>query len=250
MLAFQQYQADFTAHIRDPHTTRKPAGVATKRMAVYREIVFNNFMASVSACFPVLHQILGKRKFKNVVRLCFAQHHFDSPLFREISLAFVNFLQNIDLGAYALPPFSAQLAHYEWAELYVSNLSTWSGEQTEIVADDGLLSSRLLLNPAHALLAYDYPVHLLSRKHATSDQIPTYLCLFTNASFKVTFIQLNQVTYQLLQLLQTQAHTSASALQTIAQQLQHPHPEIVMQFGLQAIASLQRQGVLSATAAA
>lgn len=249
MLSFQQYQADFTAHIRDPRSTRKPAGVADMRMAVYREIVFNNFMASVSACFPVLHQILGKRKFKKLVRLCFAQHHFDSPLFREIPLAFVSYLQSIDLDTYAFPPFSAQLAHYEWAELHVSNLPSWSCRQTELVADEALLSSRLLLNPAHALLAYDYPVHQLSKKHAPEDQIPTYLCLFTNATFTVTFIQLNQVTYQLLQSLQAQAQTAASVLQSIAQQLQHPHPEAVMQFGLQAIASLHQQGLLLATTA-
>lgn len=249
MQGFQQYQAAFTAHLRQPATAGKPAGVAEQRMAIYRQIVFNNFMTSVSACFPVLQQILGKRQFKKLVRLCFAQHHFSSPLFRDIPLAFVHYLQSLDLAALTLPPFTAQLAHYEWAELYVSNLSDLSDlsgvAQTDLLPDGtSLLSCPLRMNPAHALLAYDYPVHLLSKKYAPTQATPTYLCLVSGRQQKVSFIQLNQTTYLLLQLLQAQPHTAQSALQAMAEQLQHPHPASLMSHGLQTIEALLAQEVL------
>lgn len=97
MLAFQQYQAAFTTHIRNPKKNHKPARVNDKRMAVYREIVFNNFYGSVSACFPVLHSILGVRRFKQLVRTCFFHQQFTSPFFREIPKTFVDFLAFFDL---------------------------------------------------------------------------------------------------------------------------------------------------------
>ncbi len=82
MPALQAYQAAFTAHLRQPALHAKPAGIDAKRMRVYREIVFNNFYASVSACFPVLRDILGKRRFSKLVRQCFATQPFNSPLFK------------------------------------------------------------------------------------------------------------------------------------------------------------------------
>ena len=42
MLAFQQFQHDLARHLRDPHHTRRPAGVPARRMAVYNELLFNN----------------------------------------------------------------------------------------------------------------------------------------------------------------------------------------------------------------
>lgn len=239
MLAFQQYQAAFTAHIRNPAENKKPARVNNKRMAVYREIVFNNFVGSVSACFPVVHDILGKRRFKKLVRACFFQQQFSSPFFREIPKSFVDFLAAFDLNKISLPLFTAQLAHYEWAELYVSTCDTQAIQPEHLVED--LLEKPLELNPAHLLVNYDFPVHMLSKKHQHTEQIPTFLLLYRDTAFNVKFMQLNPLTFELLQIIEKQTYTGRQALQQLAEKMQHPQPETIVAFGQQILEDLFRQ---------
>ncbi|HQQ34154.1 MAG TPA: putative DNA-binding domain-containing protein, partial [Methylophilus sp.] len=159
-MLFQEYQAQFTAHIRNPQANRKPARVADSRMAVYREIVFNNIFASVSACFPVCRQIFGARAWRKLVRGFFAGHGSETPFFREIPAQFLKYL-----STQTIPEHLKQLAHYEWAELHVSTMHV---ETPPLSAQANLLSEHPILNPAHLLLAYDYPVHMLSKRHKTA----------------------------------------------------------------------------------
>jgi uncharacterized protein len=248
MLAFQQYQAAFTGHIRNPKKNQKPAHVNDKRMAVYREIVFNNFYGSVSACFPVLHNILGIRRFKQLVRKCFFHQQFNSPFFREIPKTLVDFLASFDLKNHGLPIFTAQLAHYEWAELYVSTLKTQAipPEQLDENLGENILEKSLSLNPAHLLVNYDFPVHMLSKKHQPVEQIPTFLLLFRNAEFEVKFMQLNPLTFELLQIIEAQSCTGQQALQQLAEKMQHPQPDTIVAFGQQILEDLLKQSAIVA----
>lgn len=245
MLAFQVYQAAFTAHIRNPLEHKKPARVNDKRMAVYREIVLNNFVGSVSACFPVLRDILGKRQFKRLVRHCFFQQHFTSPFFREIPKTFVDFLQPLNLTQHNLPTFTAQLAHYEWAELFVSTLKTENiSENFKTALPHDLLDNVLQLNPAHLLVSYDFPVHALSKKYQPTAPNPTFLLLIRNAQFEVKFIQLNPLTFELLKIIEAKACTGRQALLQIAEKIQHPQPKTIVEFGRQILEDLFAQGAV------
>ena len=108
MLDFQHYQLAFTAHIRDPSANKKPARVQNTRMAIYREIVFNNIFSSVSACFPVCKSMMGARAWRKLVRAFFANHQATSPIFREIPQQFLQYINTkIDL-----PIYFQSLAHY------------------------------------------------------------------------------------------------------------------------------------------
>jgi uncharacterized protein len=236
MLAFQQYQLAFTAHLRDPKHNKKPAKANNSRMAVYREIVFNNIIASVSACFPVCKNVLGKRKWQQLCRAFFAQHQATSPLFREIPQAFLDFLNQQQ--AITLPAFIPQLAHYEWAELAIANMA----EQTlSLNTNTDFLEQRPLLTSAHLLLEYDYPVHTISKRQQPTEQSKTYILMFRNREFKVRFIELNMMTFELLKQIQNNAITGEQALTQIALALQHPQPEVIVQFGLGILQDLMQQ---------
>lgn len=245
MLGFQQYQAHFTAHIRNHADNKKPARVNDKRMAVYREIVFNNFYSSVSACFPVLLSILGKRRFKQLVKACFFQQNFTSPFFRELPKALVDFLQNLNLTQQNLPAFTAQLAHYEWAELFVSTLKTEDfSESIQIQFPHDVIENAIKLNPAHMLVNYDFPVHVLSKKHQPTAPTPTFLLLIRNADFELKFIHLNPLTFELLQIIEAKNCTGRQALLQIAATMQHPQPETIVEFGRQILEDLFAQGAI------
>jgi hypothetical protein len=247
MQAFQAYQSAFTAHLRQPALHAKPAGLSDQRMRVYREIVFNNFNASIRACFPVLHEILGERRFRVLVRQCFCSQQFNSPLFKDIPGSFVAFLQT--QTEVELPAYSAQLAHYEWIELHLSQqIDPASAAFSSVpeTSEQALLQRDVRLCNVHQLLHYDYAVHQLSRKHSSAESIATFLLVYRTPEFKVRFIQLNAITYQLLQQLQTQTTTAHQHLLQLAQTMPHLPLETVIQFGLQTLYTLYQQQAITA----
>ena len=59
------------------------------------------------------------------------------------------------------------------------------------------------------------------------------------------FVELNPVTYRLIELLQQQSTTGMQALSKIADELAHPQPEIIIQFGLTILQDLKTQGIIT-----
>jgi len=236
---FQQYQRQFAGHIRSPAERPRPAGVPAKRMRVYTQIVFNNLESSVSVCFPICRKILGPRAWKRLVRQFMAQHQCKSPLFRKIPEEFLEFLNTVQ----DLPPYLCSLAHYEWVELAVS-VDDAQVDANHIDTASELLDRQPAFAPAMALLRYDYPVHRISSRHRPVTASPVHLLVFRNAADDVRFIELNPVTARLLELLKDAALTCRQALTQIAEELRHPDPQAVLQFGQGILQDLREQGAI------
>jgi len=238
---FQQYQLQFAGHIRNPAEQPRPAKVPAKRMRVYTQIVFNNLESSVSACFPICKQILGKRAWQRLVREFFASHQSKSPLFRKIPEEFLQFLET----AQHIPPYLYSLAHYEWVELAISVDDT-DLDAEQVDTNGELLDKQPVFTPAMALLSYDYPVHKISPRNKPTQPLvePVHLLVFRNVEDEVRFIELNSVTARLLHLLKNETMTCRQALEQIAAELQHPSPQNVIQFGVGVLDDLRQQGVM------
>lgn len=241
--AFQRYQQQFTAHIRNPAACPRPAKVPAKRMQVYNEIVFNNLHSAVSACFPVARSVLGKRAWRKLVRGFFAQHQCHSPLFRQIPEEFLRYLEAMDACLLAeLPPYLRSLAHYEWIELA---LAVADVEMPAAVAAEGdLLDGRPVFSPALALLNYDYPVQRISLRNKSPLPEAVNLLVFRDADDEVRFIELNAVTARLLGMLQAESLSGRQTLEKIAAELSHPDPQAVVEFGAAVLADLRVQGAI------
>ena len=234
MLDFQHYQLAFTAHIRDPSANKKPARVQNTRMAIYREIVFNNIFSSVSACFPVCKSMMGARAWRKLVRAFFANHQATSPIFREIPQQFLQYINTkIDI-----PIYFQSLAHYEWVELAVASLQT---DLIELSKTTDLLNEKPILAPAHMLLSYDYAVQSISKRHLPQGAGQTYLLVFRNAENKVKFIELNPITFQLLNLIKTNQLTGRQALTMLAEEIAHPDVDAIITFGTEILGVLSKQ---------
>jgi len=236
MLDFQQYQHAFTAHIRDPKNNPKPANVDEERMAVYREGVYNNIFESASVCFPVCQEAVGANEWNATVRRFVATHHAGSPIFREIPQELVTFLET-DTDT---PDYIKQLAHYEWVELAVGGMQA---EAPTLSVEPNLLNELPVLAPAHMLLAYDYPVQKISAQFKPEEQEATHLLVFRNAEFEVNFVELNPMVYVLLESVK-QGMTGKQALTELAKQIQHPEPEVIIEFGHGVLEDLMQQQAL------
>lgn len=243
--SFQAYQRAFTQHIRNPSTNAIPSNVPAKRMAIYTEIVYNNIESVVAACFPVSKGLLGTKKWQGLVRGFMANYQASSPIFREIPKQFLDYLASTQIKASSqpkLPVFLTSLMHYEWVELALSVMDV----RAELTAPKDVLRDSIMLNPAHFLLQYDFPVHKISVNYQPkkSEKIPTHLLVYRDASYLIQFMELNPITSQLITLMQNNASSGEQVLRKLAADHPQVAPEIILQFGAQTLEELSEKGVI------
>jgi uncharacterized protein len=213
-MQFQQLQQDFIAHIKDPQRPL-PAGIDARRMAVYSELFFNNVQGFVASAFPVLKSLYRESDWLTLVRQFFIQFQCTSPYFLHIAEHFLHYLQQDYQQKAADPVFMLELAHYEWAELY---LATKQLEQAEFaLMPDQVANAELRLTELAMVLAYPYAVHQISVDYQPIEaaEVQCYL-LYRNSDDDVKFVLINQLTAALLQTLQ---QSPGATLVTLVQQL-------------------------------
>ncbi|MDX5406445.1 MAG: putative DNA-binding domain-containing protein [Chromatiaceae bacterium] len=199
-MSFQQVQQAFVAHIKNPELPM-PEGIAEERMAVYRELFFNNVQGFVSSAFPVLKSLYPQARWQALVRQFFIRFTCSSPYFLHIAEHFLHFLQQDYQPQAEDPPFLLDLAHYEWAELYLSTKQLQQQEQP--IAAGQLSEAPLALSALTMLLAYPYPVHQISSEFQpqAAGEVQCYL-LYRNRDDEVKFVLINALTAALLHHLQ------------------------------------------------
>ena len=241
---FQRYQLEFTAHIRDPRMHPRPAGVEARRMKIYNELLYNNVEGFLLACFPVLRNILGTRKWAKLARAFFSTHSSHTPYFRKIPDEFVQFLLNEWTPPEGYPPYLLALAHYEWIELMLS-VSNHSAD-CPIDAEGDLLNGVPILNPVLANLRYDWPVHRIAPRRKVQPA-ETWLLVFRDADDRVTFTEINAFTARLLSLLDSRTLDGHAALEKLAVESRHPDPALFLRAGSALLEDLRARGAILGT---
>ncbi len=214
-------------------------------MKIYTGLLYSNVENFLLACFPVLRQMLGARKWRGLVRAFFSTHRSHTPYFRQIPDEFMQFLQNEWTPPADYPPYLLALAHYEWIELVlsVSNRST----DRAIDATGDLLDGVPLLNPVLANLRYDWPVHRLAPRRKVRPA-ETWLLVVRDAADTVQFSEINAFTARLLALLEAGTLSGRDALATIAAESRHPDPALIQQAGAALLNDLRTRGAILGSA--
>jgi hypothetical protein len=241
---FIRQQYAFAAHIRDPQQHPAPTEIEDRRMGIYRELFYNNVEGFLSSSFPVLHRLLDDDSWHELARDFFACHRCHSPLFLEIPREFLSYLDEERGTREGDPPFMRELAHYEWVELA---LSVAEVDEIPVDPDGDLLEGVPLPSPAVWPLAYRYPVHKISPdfQPAHADEQPTYLLAYRDTNDDVGFIELNPVSARLFSLLQENQSSSGRALlHSIAIELAHPDPDVVIEGGSSILEDWRKLGIV------
>jgi len=63
---FKAKQQEFSAYLRDPDKHPAPADVKPERMAMYRELFFNNIDQFLAVNFPVLRKLLTDTQWREL----------------------------------------------------------------------------------------------------------------------------------------------------------------------------------------
>ena len=247
--ALARLQNSFAGHIRNPDSVPPPDGIEDRRMAIYRDLFFNNIVTFLSSNFPVLKTLFSKQDWSDLCREFFTDYRCHTPLFPEIPREFLQYLQDHRKDQSGDPPFMLELAHYEWVELA---LALDEAELDDIVVnpDGDLLGAVPVLSPLAWPLSYQYPVHEI-RKDFQPDSLPekaTHLLIWRQQDFTVKFMLLNEISLLLLQKLKEEpARSGLELLTEIAGTINHPKPEVVIEGGKDLLNELQEKQIILGT---
>lgn len=218
-------QLALTRHLRDPLAREAPEGWEDRRLAIYRELVFNNLEGLLAANFPVLRAVLGDAEWPALVRAFQRDHACETPLFPEIGRELIAWLDSLE----TLPrPFIRELAHYEWVELalQVSDIGDVAFDPIDAGTDvvSALLDGVPLVSPLAWPLAYAWPVHRIDVSHQPSAPPagPTLLLVRRDAQGAVRFSELAPLAYRLLErIAEAPGLTGRQQLSELAREAQH-----------------------------
>jgi hypothetical protein len=228
-----EMQAEFTRHIRNPAAVPQPAGIESRRMKIYNDLVYNNIEGFISGGFPVLHSLYRAEDWHRLVRSFVAGARCESPYFLEISQEFLRFLNESYQPSPVDPAFLLELAHYEWVELALDV------DPTELPLQDPAgdpIAGVPRLSPLAWSLCYQYPVHRIGPGYEPNSPPaePTYLVVYRNRQERVEFLESNAATARLLELLREnqEQRCGRELLEQLAAEMNADPITSVVEFGV------------------
>lgn len=245
---FQDLQYDFAAHIRNPQDAPAPADIEDRRMAIYRELFFNNLSSLLSGTFPVLKKVIGTSAWEGLVRDFMIEHRCHTPYFHQVSEEFLAYLQQERSSDNDDPPFLFELAHYEWVELAMT-LEEDLEEHTDVDPAGNLLEDIPVLSPLAWRLGYSFAVHRISVDYQPSipEDQPVHLLINRDDDDKVNFTEINPVTARLLELVEENQRSGREILEKIAVELGQQDATSTIQAGEKILTRLRNSQVILGT---
>ncbi len=250
---FKQHQHAFTAHLRDPEKNALPAGIEDRRMAVYRELLYNNIENFIANGFPVIRKIYNEKNWHKMVRDFFANHRSHTPYFLKISEEFIQYLEKERTPQAEDPAGLLELAHYEWIEIAL-HISTETIDMTNVNANGDLLKNPPVFSPLAWSLAYQFPVHLMGPDYLPKvpPEQASHLVVYRNNNDQVKFLNITPATARLINLfegnaMKGKAITGEQAIDIIIHEIKHPDANVVKQGGKTALEQLRQYGIILGT---
>lgn len=248
-MSFLHIQQSFINKVRNPNA-RLPAGTDERHMAVYRELFFNNINHFIDSAFPVLKSLYQQEQWQVLVETFFAEHDCQSPIFCEISLEFLLFLQqNYQAKTYD-PPFMLELAHYEWIELDVAKAmedSTGRYIDDEHITDAKFDDYLFCLSSLARVVQYSFDVQNISANYQPDKPLaqPVFFCVYRDKHDEVQFLKLNPLAAQLLNLLDQNITLSWNEMSNwLESHLPHMNQIALQQGAKQLITQMAVKGVI------
>jgi hypothetical protein len=246
---FTRRQYEFAAHIRDPEHKPAPGEIEDRRMAIYRELFYNNVEGFLSSTFPVLRKLYKDKPWHAMAHDFFAHHQSQTPLFLEIPREFLGWLENERTAQTDDLPFLYELAHYEWVELALS-ISEESLDQAGVDPEGDFLTGIPVLSPLAWHMSYRYPVHRIGPDFLPDKpgEAATNIVAYRNREDEVGFMEINLVTKRLLELVsENDTENGEQLLNRIAVEMSHPQPRVVVNGGMDILNNLLKKNILLGT---
>lgn len=249
---FQKKQIAFAAHIRDPENVPAPPGIENRRMAIYRELFFNNLRSLLGNMFPVLRKLHSDDKWNGMIRQFMQRHRAATPYFLELPKELIAFLQDEFTPSDDDYPFLVELAHYEYTELALS-ISEELDDLDGVDASGDLLAAAPIKSVLAHVYAYQFPVHKINADFIPTEpqEQPVFLVVYRRSDDSVGFLELNAVSAALLEAVANNEamNSGETLLRTLAKEIDYPDADALVEHGAAALEEMRQLGILTGTRA-
>jgi hypothetical protein len=247
---FKQKLYDFAGHIRDPENVPAPDGIEERRMAIYRELFFNNIRNLLATMFPVIRKLHSDDQWHAMIRQFMQRHRAETPYFLQLPQEFLAFLQN----EYELKdddyPFLLELAHYEYVELALS-ISEESNNLEGVDPQGNLLQQVPVKSVLAWVYAYQFPVHRIKKDYTPAEpaEQPVFIAVYRRSNDSVGFLELNPVTARLLEAIDNndEQRTGEALLRALAEEINYADVDALVQHGAAALEEMRQLEILTGT---
>ena len=218
----KHFQQDFGDYIRKQ--AHESCDTIPKRVGeLYQTLIFRAVAGFVNQCFPVCRKIIDESVWHRLLLSFIKQGDMSSPYFSEINKQFVDYLDEDIITAFDLHPCVAELAHYEWIELYVDNLPNIPPKL--FLEED---NRQIFINSTLQVLKYSWEVHQIGSEYLPTKPQDTFVLVYRSLDegYQTAFMQINIVSFIVLTFIQETDKVYPSLTDLIV--------DIVNYFGLKA----------------
>lgn len=165
-------------------------GIHTGHVKHYRRLVFNIIKNNIFQAFPIATEVIGKRKFTQMIDEFFSIHDVQTSQVWLLPGEFCEFANTYKWNEKYAMPWLSDLLLFEWIEIMIHTKP--DGSIPKIKLSGNIMLSQLVINPDYKIIKLSYPVHMMPVKEAGNKKGNYYLLIFRNPdSGKVHFINLS-----------------------------------------------------------
>ena len=195
----RQHQSNLALYCRSGKLTEIP-GINKDNIIQYRRLVYNVVDDMLQNAYPLTYQTLTVKEWNNVVKDFFTNHPCQSPQVWYMPKEFYEYLVETKHPLLKTYLFLKELLEFEWMEVELFMME----DKPVIVNETGdILLNKMLLNPEHKLMHFNYPVHLKNPLDIRESQKGNYFVVaHRNQEGEVIFTECNPGLIRMLEYLQ------------------------------------------------
>lgn len=172
----------------------------------YRRLVYNIINDSLQSAYPLTYQLLKDSSWDELVDEFFTNHPCQSPQVWWMPKEFYEYLVERNHALIHKYPFLPNLLEMEWLEVELFMMEDISIDYHQ---NGHLSADKMVLNPEHRLVRFDYPVHLKNAFQINPEDKGNYFLVMHRepSSGKVNFTEVSVFFARMLEILGHQSLT-------------------------------------------
>jgi hypothetical protein len=192
-------QASLAGYCREG-TPRSLPGVREDNLSHYRRLIRNIFDDTLTTAYPITRQLLSDEEWDRLVDDFMRNFSPSSPQVWQMPRELWEYVSDSGHHLTVKYPFLTDLLWFEWLEIELYMMK----DIKVLVSHKGdLKQNKLVLNPEHKIVGFEWPVFLKSpEKIGDDDKGQYFLVMFRHPANKsVRFIHVSPVLVRLIELL-------------------------------------------------
>lgn len=160
-------------------------GINRDNVSHYRRLVYNIVDDMLQNAYPLTHELVSDKEWKKAVGDFLSHHPCQSPQVWYMPKEFYQYLSDAQHPLLTKYVFLKELLYFEWIEV---ELFMMEDKPADYDASGDVLFSRLVINPEHRLLSFQYPVHSKNASYLTlSDKGNYFVIAHRNREGEIIF---------------------------------------------------------------